>query len=110
MSAVPRHGLTWCRTCLQQVRRTTTAAGRVQYVDPEPNDNGNVVARLDATGTWHSRVPDADLPQAPYERRFMPHAATCTAAGRTLAPARLPDNVASLDARRRRRNTPPTLF
>ncbi|MFJ2780239.1 hypothetical protein [Kitasatospora sp. NPDC087315] len=110
MNTVSRHGLTLCPLCQQTVRTTITAAGRRQAVDPEPDDQGNVVARLDHTGTWRSRVPTADLPQALHEKRFMPHAATCTRSGRTLSPARLPEGVASLDAHRRRRSTPQRLF
>lgn len=116
MSTLSREGLTWCRQCMRRVRRTTTAAGHLQLVDPDPDESGNTVAYRDHTGTWRSRVPTADLPQAPHERRFMPHAATCPSTRRPAAPASvpqpapLPANVTSLDAHRQRRNNPSTLF
>ncbi|MFD4397244.1 hypothetical protein [Kitasatospora sp. NPDC058478] len=103
MSTVSRHGLTRCALCLETVRTTITQAARRQLVNPEPDVQGNVVARLDHTGTWRSRVPTDDRPQEPYERRFMPHAATCSRAPRPVSQTRLPEGVASLDAQRRRR-------
>ncbi|WP_329492438.1 hypothetical protein OG618_37325 (plasmid) [Kitasatospora sp. NBC_01246] len=110
MSAVSRQGLGLCRRCLATVRRTITRAGVLQLVDTDPHEGGNVVAYCDGTGTWRSRVPTAELPQAPHERRFMPHAATCAATARPPAPApeqaRLPEGVASLDAHRRRHGRP----
>jgi hypothetical protein len=47
-------------------------------VNPVPDDEGNVAAMRDARGTWVGHVLKADERAAPYEKRFMPHFATCT--------------------------------
>ena len=92
-----------CQHCHQPVRWTITAARKRQALNPEPDNEGNVVAYRDGLGTWRSRVPSADLPQASHERRYMPHAATCLQQPRTVTQSRLPDGVVSLAARRRQR-------
>ncbi len=107
---ISRHGLGRCRDCGQPVRWSQTEAGRRQALNPEPDEDGNTVARLGALAQWYSRVPTPDRPQAAFERRFMPHAATCSARkAAQLAlplqnpPQALPAGVASLDAHRRTR-------
>ena len=108
-----RHGLSTCRACGQTVRWSQTEARKRQPLNPEPDPAGSVVARLGANATWHSRVPTTELPQASFERRFMPHAATCAATRAvqpelplTTEPAALPPGVASLAAHRRTRSNP----
>lgn len=105
---LPRFGLAYCPKCGQPVRRMITRAGRLQLMEPEPDDTGNVVAYLDGTQTWRARSNLAEHPQQPWEKRFLPHAATCTAAPRDLSQHRLPDGVTSLRDHRRRRATRPT--
>ena len=105
---ISRHGLGTCSQCRQTIRWSMTEAGRRQPLNPEPDPAGNVVARLGANTTWYSRVPTTELPQASYERRFMPHAATCAATqpvqdALPLALERpLPAGVTSLTAHRNR--------
>lgn len=107
---ISRHGLGSCSRCGQAIRWSLTEAGRRQPLNPEPDPTGSVVARLGDRATWLSRVPTAELPQAPFERRFMPHAATCAATQPVqdtlpLAVERpLPAGVASLTAHRRNRS------
>lgn len=101
MSALPKRGLGLCGQCGQLVRWSTTAAGKRQALNPDPDEQGNVAAYCDGLGAWRSRVPTAELPQAGHERIFMPHAATCTAAKRNRPQHQLPAGVVSLAARRR---------
>jgi hypothetical protein len=106
MSPLPRAGLSWCNQCGKPIRWSITAAGMRQALNPEEDPEGNTVAYRDAVGTWRSRVPTAELPKAPHEKWFMPHAATCLQAPRNVAPHRLPEGVASLAAHRRAKKGP----
>lgn len=131
MGTISPYGLGRCRGCRRPVRWATTQAERQMPLDPEPNPDGNVVARLGDGQTWYARIPTADRPQSPTERRFMPHVATCPtpplpqAPQRPPAPARtvprttppdgqlqlplpglLPRGVASLDRYRNRKDNP----
>ncbi|WP_051943866.1 hypothetical protein [Streptacidiphilus rugosus] len=100
---ISRYGLGVCGQCGQQIRWSLTEAGKRQPLDPEPNSEGNTVARLSSTRTWLSRVPTAELPQMSYERRFMPHAATCRGLKPVQPPlVNLPSNVTQLAHRRGR--------
>jgi hypothetical protein len=103
-----------CPHCGQPVLRAVTAAGRRQLLNPQPDPAGNVAACCDGVGTWRARVPSVDRPKETFEHTYMPHAATCsqwpprTAPSVRVQPAPtrtgpLPDNVVSLDARRRAR-------
>jgi hypothetical protein len=101
---LPSHGLGRCHDCRQPIRWSITAASHRQALNPDEDPRGNVAAYLDGTGTWRSRVPTTERPIETYEKQFMPHAATCTRAPRTLSPNQLPAGVASLAAHRRKRN------
>jgi len=107
---ISRHGLSTCSRCKQAIRWSITEAGKRQPLNPEPDPTGNVVARLGAGAVWHSRVPTADLPRAAFERRFKPHAATCTTDQPVQEPLPLaveqplPAGVASLTEHRRNRS------
>jgi hypothetical protein len=99
----------YCRLCRQPVLLATTAAGRTQPLNPEPDPAGNVAVHRDATGTWRSRVPSEELPAHPWEHVHMPHQATCTGPAPLpppRTPAALPQGVASLAEHRRKRRTP----
>ncbi|MFE7096995.1 hypothetical protein [Streptomyces erythrochromogenes] len=74
------HDVVGCTSCGQRIRWTITAAGRRQAVNAEPNPLGNIAAYRDGVGTLRSRGLTTDRPNPEsYERRYMPHAATCTA-------------------------------
>ncbi|GAA2746076.1 hypothetical protein GCM10010440_36380 [Kitasatospora cinereorecta] len=53
---------------------TVTVSGARLAVDPEPSDWGNTAVYRDGVGTMRSRRLTRELP---YERLFVPHAATC---------------------------------
>lgn len=104
MTTISSYGLSVCAHCGRQIRWSITEAGKRQPLDPEPNDEGNTVARLTSTRTWVSRVPTAEWPQQSFERRFMPHAASCPARKAVQQPlVDLPSNVTSLTRHRSRR-------
>lgn len=90
MGTISPYGLGRCRGCGRPVRWATTQAERQMPLDPEPDQNGNVVARLGDSQTWYARIPTTDRPQAPTERRFMPHVATCPSPPLPRAPQRPP--------------------
>jgi hypothetical protein len=95
----------WCRACGRRIVYGLTEAANKQPLDVEPNPAGNVVGYLDAAATL--RVRTLKLGEQPYgyERRFMPHAATCAAA--VPRPSELPSNVIDLaQVRARRRRQP----
>ncbi|NUP19040.1 MAG: hypothetical protein HOZ81_23705 [Streptomyces sp.] len=74
------HDVAQCGTCGERIRWTVTVAGRRQAVNAEPNPAGNIAAYVDGVGTLRSRSLSADRPNVEtYERRYMPHIATCTA-------------------------------
>ena len=90
MGTISPYGLGRCRGCSRPVRWATTQAERQMPLDPEPDQNGNVVARLGDSQTWYARIPTTESPQAPTERRFMPHVATCPSPPLPRAPQRPP--------------------
>lgn len=90
MGTISPYGLGRCRGCGRPVRWSTTEAGNAMPLDPEPDDTGNVVARLGGGPGWWSRIPNADRPQRDTERRFMPHVATCPNPPLRPAPPRPP--------------------
>lgn len=73
------HGLAVCTPCGRPIRWSRTEADRAMPLDAEPDERGNVVARLGEGPTWYSRIPTPERPQTDVERRFMPHFATCPA-------------------------------
>lgn len=68
-----------CRSCGRSIRWVTTALGRPQPLDPDPNEAGNIV--LDEQGVAHQVRPGQALQGAP--PRYMPHMATCGGRGLT---------------------------
>ena len=94
-----------CRDCGADIIWAHTVHGKVQAIDLEPREDGNLATYRDHLGRVQVRVlRDGEEPRA-YERRAMPHAATCPRRQpRTTA---RPDGTVSLaaarDQRRRRR-------
>ncbi|MFE5675079.1 hypothetical protein ACFQ7B_07685 [Streptomyces erythrochromogenes] len=74
------HDVASCGSCAAAIRWTVTVAGRRLAVNADPNTLGNVAVYRDGVGTLRSRSLSADRPDVEtYERRYMPHVATCTA-------------------------------
>jgi hypothetical protein len=91
-----------CRACRRQVFWAVTTKGGRMPLDPDPHEHGNVAAYRTGTGGWRCRVLRADEDPAGFERRYMPHFATCHALPSSAK--WLPAGVASLPAARARRN------
>jgi len=89
-----------CRACGGDILWARTVHGRRQAIDLEPREDGNLAVYRDHTGRVNVRVlPPGEEPES-YERRAMPHAATCPG----MPPRRQSrDGVASLGAARDRR-------
>lgn len=97
-----------CTSCERPIYWAITENAKRQPIDAEPDPAGNLAVYRDALGVLRSRVlGDGEQPE-PWEKRAMPHHATCTHAdehrrGRRKAPKQLPPNVIRLDDRRKRR-------
>lgn len=66
--------------CARTILWAKTELARPMPLDPEPNEAGNVAAYKNHAGNWYARVLRKDEQPYPYEARYMPHFATCTAA------------------------------
>jgi len=99
--------VTRCAVCGSEVLWTVTEAGKRLAVDPRPDEAGNTTAYRDGLGVWRSRRPSQELPIAPWERLYMPHAATCRDGGKSPQPQALPPGVVDLAAHRRARGRRP---
>lgn len=90
-----------CRQCGLDVLWALTKTGAKMPVDPEPNEGGNVAVYRDHLGQLRARVVMVGAPIEDYERRAMPHIATCVKKAPTPKP--MPEGVVSLAAARDRR-------
>lgn len=100
-----------CRQCLRGIVWARTVRGRPLALDPSPDARGNQAAYRDAAGTWRTRQLKQGEEPAAYERRMMPHPATCTGhreqlPSSQLPPRQLPDNVIPITRAARRRRSP----
>lgn len=91
-----------CGECLEPVTWAWTALGKRLPLNPAPDPDGNAAAYRDGTGRWCARILRKNEQPLGYERRYMPHFATC--------PARRPPGagaasaqVIDLDSHRSRR-------
>lgn len=84
VAAVDAAVLGKCRSCGRTVRWVTTARGRPQPLDPDPQPAGNVV--LDEAGVAHQVRPGQGL-LLEGGGLFMPHAASCGGRGLTESEA-----------------------
>ena len=93
----------YCGTCRKPVTWATTEAGKRLALSPRPDPNGNQAAYRDGTGRWLTRQLARDAKPYGWERRYMPHPATCAgeaqATVRPLVP--LPANVIPITRARR---------
>jgi hypothetical protein len=68
-----------CRSgCGQLVAWAVTAASKRQPLNPVPDPAGNTAAYVDGRGTIRARGLKAGEVPDGWERRYVPHAATCT--------------------------------
>lgn len=63
--------------CGQLVLRARTEAMKWQALNPEPDPEGNVAARVDHRDNVFARTLRKNEAPAPFERVYMPHKATC---------------------------------
>lgn len=93
-----------CKRCLSPMVFAITDAGKPMPLDVYVDDTGtgNVAVMRDHTGRLRARVlKDGEQPYG-YERRAMPHFATCQP---QRTPDQLPDGVASFEQHRARRSS-----
>lgn len=95
----------YCPSCRKAVTWATTENAKRLAVNPEPDPEGNQAVYRDGTGRWLTRQLGKDAAPFGWERRYMPHVATCTGdrqRGEPQAPAPLPANVIPISRARRR--------
>lgn len=92
-----------CRACRATVLWVRMPSGKLMPVDPVPDDEGNVAAMRDGRGVWVGHVLKADERTAPYEKRFMPHFATCRVVNDARDKAIASGDVVDITIRRQRR-------
>ena len=67
-----------CESCGAQLLFARTRGGKNMPLNRAPDDTGNVAAYQDEHGVWHARVLGRNTQPLAYERRYLPHVATCT--------------------------------
>jgi hypothetical protein len=102
-----------CDDCHAPIRWARTVNDKWIALDPDPDPAGNQAAYRDATDTFRTRQLRKDAEPQAYERRYMPHVATCTKRKAPqpprLAPVATPPNVIPIGrARGLRRGNPVT--
>jgi hypothetical protein len=102
----------FCELCLARIVWAVTANGKHIPLDPGVNPDGNQAAYRDHTETMRTRQLRKDEEPLGFERRYMPHFATCLKRkpAPPSAPVQLPANVIPISraaARRRPRRLPP---
>lgn len=103
MTGILRLGRTSaCRRCSALIVWARTEAGKAMPVDPDEYDGAderaNLAVMLAGSGALTCRVITADRPLMGYERRAMPHWATCS------------DVAAQADAHRAEADLPPNVL
>ncbi|GAA4946234.1 hypothetical protein HD597_006783 [Nonomuraea thailandensis] len=82
----PCQGSKTTMPCGKKVRWTRAASGAQLAVDPAPHPDGNTAVWRDVHRVLRSRRITEDEPIAPWEKRMMPHAATCAGRPRAQTP------------------------
>jgi hypothetical protein len=101
----------FCELCRTRIVWAITANGRRIPLDPGENADGNQAAYRDHTETMRTRQLRKDEEPLGFERRYMPHFATCPKrkpAAPSSAPARLPANVIPITRASSRRRAKPS--
>lgn len=75
----PRTDHGTCGKCARPVLWAKTRNNATIPLDPEPNDAGNQAGARDVHGTMRVHVITDEDRQEGWERRYMPHMATCGA-------------------------------
>ena len=95
----------YCGACRKPVLWALTVNRKRIALDPGQDPAGNQAAYRDGTGRWLTRQLGKDAEPAGYERRFMPHVATCSGPQQrtaTVSPLpQLPSNVIPISRARR---------
>lgn len=77
IGAAVRGDMSRCRACRATILWVRMPSGKLMPCNPVPDDEGNVAAMRDARGVWVGHVLRKAERTAPYEKRLMPHVATC---------------------------------
>lgn len=78
MPMSPDHNVATCDSCDGRIRWAITEHGRRQAIDADPNEQGNLAAHVNGTGTLKVRVLTKERDRLEgTEWRAMPHVATC---------------------------------
>lgn len=95
----------YCTACHKAVIWAFTVNRKRIALDPEPDAKGNQAAYRDHRPAWLTRQLGGDQEPFGWERRYMPHVATCTGPQQRReprSPAPLPANVIPISRARRR--------
>jgi hypothetical protein len=85
----------WCALCRQHVTWALTVNRKWLALDPDPDPEGNQAAYRDHTQRWLTRQLKTGEEPHGWERRYMPHVATCPA---RKPPPVLPQNVTPISS------------
>lgn len=110
-----------CQACGGRLLWALTVNAKLMPLNPGPDPGGNQAAYRDGTGGWRTRQLKAGEEPLRYEKRYMPHVATCLKPEAAVTPLRrvLPPNairsappgpagtVATAASRRPMRGNPP---
>jgi hypothetical protein len=83
----PVNGAGSCFRCEEEVTWAWTVNGKMLALNPAPDENGNQAAHRDVRGAWVTRQVGKNGKLAGFERRYMPHVATCPQRQRKAANA-----------------------
>lgn len=84
-----------CRDCSVGIKFVRMPKGKLMPIDPVPDEDGNVVARLvGGSLAGHVLTKGEEVPDG--WTRFMPHAATCAVRNRSRRGAPSPRQAPSL--------------
>ena len=89
-----------CRRCRKPILwARTEATSSWLPLDPEPDESGNQAVFQDTHGAWQTRQLSADDKPYSFEKRHMPHVATCRPEA-AVVPIKPPPNVIPISAAR----------
>lgn len=93
-----------CSSCKADIMWARTSHGKRMPIDPEPRPEGNLAVYRDHMGQIRARTLGEGQEPETYERRAMPHFATCPNIDRDRKKTDgTPDNVVDIRTARRAR-------